>query len=233
MERIRSLIFYIFLAIWTVMVFAIGGVLFVLRMKGAMIKVGQYWGKVGAKMLSLICSVKVNISGVENIPQGSCIVASKHQSVWETIFLLGYIDNAKFVIKKQLSWIPFYGQYTQMMGMISVDRSRAMSALKDMIRKCASALKSGGRVVIFPEGTRANVGEKIELKSGIFAIYKGAPDSIIVPVYLDAGEIWPSKSLLIKSGEINIVFKKGLQGKFSKDEFLHKIHKSINSPSID
>ena len=51
------------------------------------------------KLLKYICCVAVKVEGQKNMPKDQCIIASKHQSAIETIFLMQYVKKPAFIIK--------------------------------------------------------------------------------------------------------------------------------------
>jgi len=107
-------------------------------------------------LLRVICGTHVSWRGTENIPRGSCIVACKHQSAWETFALYAVLGDPIYILKRELMWIPIFGWYTWKAGLIPVDRNAGMAALSRMTARAQRAI--GGprprQLVIFPEGTR-------------------------------------------------------------------------------
>ena len=61
-------------------------------------------------------------AALEKIPQGPLIVASKHQSMWETFALLQFFEQPLYILKRELKWIPFFGWYLLKADMIDVER---------------------------------------------------------------------------------------------------------------
>ena len=104
--------------------------------------------------MRVICNIKVEYRGLEKIPKGPLIVASKHQSMWETFALLQFFDQPLFILKRELEWIPFFGWYLIKADMIGIDRSAGGRALLDMTRRAGEAVRRGRQLIIFPEGTR-------------------------------------------------------------------------------
>ncbi len=84
--------------------------------------------------LKMICGTRVEVRGREKIPDGACLVASKHQSAWDTFGLIPVFRDPAMVMKAELGWIPFYGWFSHKFEHIFVKRDRGPSALKAMIR---------------------------------------------------------------------------------------------------
>jgi 1-acyl-sn-glycerol-3-phosphate acyltransferase len=144
-------------------------------------------------LLRMICGTRVEWRGLENIPRGACIVACKHQSLWETFALYAILDDPTYVLKRELMWIPFFGWYMWKAGLIAVDRSAGMRALKRMRARAQQELERGRQVVIFPEGTRRAPGAEPSYKPGVVHLYAMAGVAC-VPLALNSGLFWPRRS---------------------------------------
>ena len=102
------------------------------------------------------------VIGEENIPNTPFIIASKHQSIWDTIFFTAYFSDAAMVLKKILIYLPAYGWHAVKAKMIWVDRKAKGKALKQLLKMAKECSSNNRPIVIFPEGTRVKVGEKGE-----------------------------------------------------------------------
>ncbi len=229
MTTIRSTIFIIFLVIWTLILGVLGSVVLPLRQQKLVAKAGYIWSYVITLALRAICGVKVKVINAHNIPKDGCIIASKHQSVWETIYFVHYLNNPAFILKKELLKIPLYGWYLRFIEMIAIDRKGGASIIKQMSEAARKAFEKGRPIVIFPEGTRVKHGQSVEYKSGIAALHKELPDIPIVPAALNSGKIWPAKSWLIRSGTIKVKFLEPITKPLSKDQLLKKLKEEIDS----
>lgn len=107
---LRSLVFnvafYANLALWLILFIP----LFVLPRK-AYIRVAQAWARSSLWLLEAIAGTRMEVRGLERIPPGGLIFASKHQSLWETFALFTLLDDPAFVLKRELMWIPLFGWY--------------------------------------------------------------------------------------------------------------------------
>lgn len=156
-----------------------------------------WWAKV-------VCGIRYEVIGRENIPDTPCVILSKHQSAWETLFLQVLFQPTSTVLKKSLLRIPFFGWGLALMEPIAIDRSQRSNALKEVIRQGVERLKEGKHVIIFPEGTRTRPGEQVEYSAGgaMLAVKAGVP---ALPVALNSGLYWPRGSLIKKPGVIRVV----------------------------
>jgi 1-acyl-sn-glycerol-3-phosphate acyltransferase len=119
-------------------------------------------------MYRKICGVSYEVRGRENVPAGGCVIAMKHQSVWDTCAMFAIFDRPVYVLKSELMFIPFFGWALARLGCIPVKRGTGKSALDTMVRGTRAALAKGQQVVIFPEGTRTRVGQPANYKTGTF-----------------------------------------------------------------
>ena len=151
--------------------------------------------------MRVVCGIKVEYRGLEKIPPGALLVASKHQSLWETFALLPLFSDPAFILKRELQWIPFFGWYAWKAGMIPVDRGRRAQALADMTERARASSARGRQIVIFPEGTRRAPGAEPSYKFGIVHLY-GETGIACLPIALNSGLFWPRRSFLRYPGTI-------------------------------
>ena len=95
----------------------------------AIIEVARFWARSNLWLLRVVCGTRVEFRGLEKIPSGPLLVASKHQSLWETFALITLFRDPAYIMKRELMWIPFFGWYAWKAGMIPVDRGRGSKAL--------------------------------------------------------------------------------------------------------
>jgi 1-acyl-sn-glycerol-3-phosphate acyltransferase len=152
-------------------------------------------------LLRVVCAINVEWRGLENLPKGPCLVACKHQSMWETFALYAVLDDPTFVIKRELIWLPLFGWLAWRAGMIAIDRSAGLRALSRMRARTQEELGRGRQVVIFPEGTRRPPGAEPSYKPGVVHLYRNAGVPCI-PLALNSGLFWPRRSFRRLPGTI-------------------------------
>lgn len=230
---LKSCIFTTLLCLWTLCVGVMGSITLITFSSKIIAYVGYVWAFGVDFLLRIICGVTVKIKGLHNIPKHTgFIVASKHQSAWETIFFLKLFKNPVAILKKELTYIPIYGWYLPLMGMISIDRNAGRTAIKQLTSGVEKAVNMKRAVFIFPEGTRTKPGQSVAYKSGIAAIHNALPTTPIVPAALNSGLIWPAKSFLIQPGVITIEFLKPISNPMDKNTLLAKLEHDIESASL-
>jgi 1-acyl-sn-glycerol-3-phosphate acyltransferase len=218
---VYNILFYVLLVFW--MVVAVPTFLMPPR---AFMAVAKAWARSSVWLLRAVCNTKVDYRGVEKIPPGPLIVASKHQSMWETFALLQFFDSPLFIYKRELGWIPLFGWYLVKSRMIGVDRSGGVRSLMDMARRAPREVRSGRQLIIFPEGTRTAVGAAPDYKTGVGQIYvnSGVP---CVPAALNSGLFWPRRTFMRYPGTLVVEFLDPLPPGLGRKEFIARISTSI------
>jgi 1-acyl-sn-glycerol-3-phosphate acyltransferase len=181
-------------------------------------------------LLRAIVGTKIEVRGRENIPQGPCLVASKHQSAWETFALIPLFRDAALLMKRELFFIPFHGWFSRKFQMIPVDRDKGPSALRRMLREAKKRIDDGREIIIFPEGTRRPPGAPPDYKTGIVLLYDalGVP---CLPVALNSGLFWPRRSAIRRPGTIVVEILKPIPPGLPRDEFLRRLETAIEGAS--
>jgi 1-acyl-sn-glycerol-3-phosphate acyltransferase len=194
--------------------------------RAAMLKVGAWWGKTNMLLMRAICGIKVEFRGVEKIPKGPLIVASKHQSMWETISLLRFFEAPFFVIKRELKFIPIFGLFMIKTDMVAIDRSKGGRALLAVLRRAEEEVRRGRQFVIFPEGTRTAPGAPPQYKAGVGMVYVdcGVP---VLPVALNSGLFWPRRTFMRYPGTLVVEFLDPIPPGLTRDEFLTRVENVI------
>jgi len=121
-------------------------------MKQLIYRIGQGW----ALSVIKITGCKVTVAGKEHIPKdtGVCFV-SNHDGYFDIVLMLAYCGRPMgFVAKKELAFVPFLNCWIYMVGGLFIDRKSIKKALRT-INKGVKRLKSGGGMLIFPEGHRS------------------------------------------------------------------------------
>jgi len=152
----------------------------------------------------VVCGIEYEVKGRENLPDGPAILLSKHQSAWETIFLLANMPRPLvFVFKKEILYIPFFGWGIALLRMIPIDRKQGKNAFKAVVMHGKRRLNDGQWIIMFPEGTRTQVGSQGKYKSGGTRLAVET-ETQVVPIALNSGECWPKNSFIKKPGKVTV-----------------------------
>jgi 1-acyl-sn-glycerol-3-phosphate acyltransferase len=194
----------------------------------AIVRVAMFWGRTNIWLLRVVCGIKLEILGLERIPPGPLLVASKHQSLWETFALLWLFSDPAFILKRELQWIPFFGWYAWKAAMIPVDRGRGAPALAAMTDIARAELARGRQIVIFPEGTRRAPGAEPNYKYGIVHLY-GETGMPCLPIALNSGLFWPRRSFMRYPGTIRVEILDPIPSGLDKPVFAERLKQDIET----
>jgi 1-acyl-sn-glycerol-3-phosphate acyltransferase len=185
--------------------------------------VPKFWSKSCLWLYDMIAATKSDISGMENLPEGSFILAPKHQTFWDTIAFFPYLDDPIYILKRELQWIPFFGWYVMKMRMIPVNRGKRSVALKAVVAATKKELARNPRqLIIYPEGTRRAPGDNPAYKYGIVEIYAQL-ELPVVPVAHVAGLYWPRRKFLRYPGTIKARFLPPIPAGLDREEFMRRL----------
>ena len=194
-----------------------------------------YFAKLGTGhtlwLLKVICGLKYKVDGLENVPEGKCIFASKHQSAWDTVIFQYLFPKAIYVLKKELLRIPFYGNFIKKFGMIGIDRKEGRKSLATLIAQARIIAEQDRKIIIFPEGSRTQPFEKATYHKGIYLLYKDLKTCPVVPVALNSGVFWGRRSFLRWPGVITIRFLKPVAQGLEADQFMSHLEDRIENES--
>ena len=188
----------------------------------------KLWMKITMATLKTVAGLDFEIRGLANLPPGAAIIVSKHLSAWETGIFLLIVNDATYVLKKELLAIPFYGLLLRKSKMIAIDRDGGASSLKKLVGESVSALDEGRKVVIFPEGTRAAVGDKLPYHPGVAAVYKKA-DAPVIPVALNSGLFWARRSFQKRPGCIVLEYLDPMPTGLDRKTFMAELEDRIET----
>jgi 1-acyl-sn-glycerol-3-phosphate acyltransferase len=166
------------------------------------------------------------IVGRENLPAGPAILASKHQSSWETLSFTLLFDDIAIVLKRELLFIPVVGWAMARAGNIAVTRGDGASALRGLVKQAKAAIADGRSIVIFPEGTRVAPGDIKPYQVGTAALYRqlGVP---VVPIALNSGLFWGRRKWIKRPGVLTLEILPPIQPGLSRDAFMNALQDKI------
>jgi len=166
--------------------------------------IARSWALLNLWLLKVLCNLDYVVEGREHLPSDNHVAMWKHSSTWETIAQAVIFPAQAWVLKRELLWIPLVGWALHLMHPIAINRSAGGSAVRQVVAQGKARLKQGVWVVVFPEGTRAQVGTagKYGVSGAMLAIESGRK---IIPVAHTAGYFWPRRGWLKKAGTIRVI----------------------------
>jgi 1-acyl-sn-glycerol-3-phosphate acyltransferase len=183
------------------------------------------WARFHRLCARYLLGVRTRIEGTP--PRGACLVACKHQSMFETLEMILMLDEPATVLKRELADIPLFGWVTRRYGVIPIDRKGGATALRRMMRAAELAIAEGRPIVIFPEGTRVAPGETPPLQPGFAGLYR-ALKLPVVPVALDSGRLWPRGRFVKRPGIVTMRFQDEIEPGLPRAEIEARVHAAIN-----
>ena len=227
MQLLRSLIFNIFLYLGIVIVFLVAIPTLFLPPKFTL-SFGKFLGHYVVFVVRVLLNSKVEFRGIENIPKNEkYFVASAHQSMFETFALQSVLDYPVFILKKELLKIPLFGLYLKKIKSIEIVRDTTTKDNLNFFDKVANTIKNEKRpLLIFPQGTRVKIDEKVPFKKGVGRIYEALNISCI-PIALNSGKVWPKQGIIKYPGKIIVSFLEPIKPGLNRDEFIKKLEMKI------
>ncbi len=199
---LRSSLFYggyiVFTIFWGTLSLLVGGLLpYRTRFNFIVVR----WTGVVLWWLRMTCGIKPSVEG--NVPKEPCVVLVKHASTWETLFVQQLFHPQATLIKRELLNIPFFGWAFRLLRPIAIDRNDPRGSLRNLIKQGSRRLTEGVWVVLFPEGTRAPVGEQRAFQAGGAALARAAKCPVLVVAH-NAGLFWPAHAFNKHPGTIRL-----------------------------
>lgn len=226
---IRSLVFAALFYLSTA-IFVVGGSFLLLG--------PRRWAMMGLKahaivslwLLRWITGTRMEVRGRDKLPKAPYLVASKHQSAWDTFALIPIFTDPAMVMKWELTLIPFYGWFSRKFEHVFVRRERGPAALRRLVRDAKARADAGREIVIFPEGTRRAPGAEPDYKPGAVALYEGL-GLPCVPIALNSGLYWPRRQMMRYPGTIIVEILDPLPPGLPRREFRDELERRIEAAS--
>jgi 1-acyl-sn-glycerol-3-phosphate acyltransferase len=228
MSLLRSTLFNVFFFAATFVLTLFGTVVRIVTPNRAL-DVARLWARVVLGGLRVICGIRLQVFGQERLRGGGpMLIASAHQSAFDTIVWLVLVPRACYVLKLELLGIPLFGPLVQSTGMIAVDRSGGASAMRGLMREAERAVREVRQIVIFPEGTRAEPGVLLPLQPGVAALATrtGLP---VVPVVTDSGFCWGRRAFRKRPGTIHIRLLEPIPAGLRREDLMRRLESALRS----
>lgn len=176
----------------------------------------------------ILIGLRTEVRG--ELPTGACLIASKHQAFLDSISLLSVLTAPRFIMKKELVWIPIVGWHALRMGCIPVDRGKRGKAISKLMADVKAGQAAPGQLIIYPQGTRVPPGMTAPYKMGTALLYSQLGQDCI-PVATNVGVFWPRKGLAYKPGLAVIEFLPAIKPGLSNTAFITELETRIETAS--
>jgi 1-acyl-sn-glycerol-3-phosphate acyltransferase len=192
-------------------------------------QIPRAWARINLWLQQTLTGARFEFRGLHNIPRDrNFIVASKHQSSWETYTGLLFFEDPSFILKRELMFIPLFGWYAAKMRVVPVNRGQRAKALASMAANSAEQYEGRRQIIIYPEGTRTQAGAEPNYKYGITHLYAEL-GATILPVAVNSGLFWPRQSFLRYPGKFVMEFLEPVEPGLSKAEFAAELQRRIET----
>jgi len=195
------------------------------------IEVARLWARTVLWGLRVICGIRLQVTGLRHVGTGAALIASRHQSAFDTFVWLTLVPRCCYVLKRELLHIPLFGPLMPSAGMIAVDRAAGAAAMRGLMREGERAMREARQIVIFPEGTRAEPGAMLPLQPGIAAL-AARTHLPVIPVVTDSGRCWGRRAFQKRPGVIHIRILPPLSAALRRDQLMRCLHTALGENPV-
>ena len=225
---LRSAVFNVLFFAYTVVLLVLVLPFLVIPTTVIALFVARTWARGVFFMLRWVVGLRWELRGPRELLRPGILIASKHQSAWDTIVFFMLFDRPTYVMKQELMRLPIYGWLSYRQGHIAVDRKAGAAAIRGLLRAAKVAFANRRAIVIFPQGTRVPPGVNLPYQPGIVGLYSalGVP---VVPVALNSGLFWGRRSFVKRPGTIVIEVLPEIPPGRERTEFLRELEQRIET----
>lgn len=188
----------------------------------------RHWARVIIWLLRVICGIRLRVTGLEHVVPGAVIIASKHQSAFDTFVWPALLEETSYVLKRELLDLPFWGRVARHSGAVAVDRDGGGAALRGMVRDAKRVLDEDRPLVIFPEGTRSAPGDRLPYQPGVAALVMGT-GAPCYPVATNSGRHWGRRAFHKTPGVISISILPALPPGLARKPLMEALESQIEA----
>lgn len=182
--------------------------------------------------MRVFAGIRIQYRGDDRLPDGAFIIASKHQSWGDGFATYDRFEDLAFVTGDHLEKFPLLGTVLKKLGAIVVNSCGGREARDSLKQRGADAHRQGRRILIFPEGHLARVGEKYRYRSGVWHMYRDF-DMPVVPVATNLGLFWPEEKYEKHPGTATLEFLDPIPTGLDKSEFLERLEAVIEGRTAE
>jgi 1-acyl-sn-glycerol-3-phosphate acyltransferase len=182
--------------------------------------------------MRLFAGIKLEVRGKERLPEGAFIIAAKHQSWGDGFCVYSQVDDLAFVTGDHLERFPLLANVLKKLGAIVVNNCGGPEARRALVESAAQAKAEGRKILIYPEGNLARIGERFRYRSGVFHMYRDF-DMPVVPQATNLGLFWPQEDWRKYPGTAIIEFLDPIPTGLGKDEFLAGLEAVVEAKTAE
>ena len=182
--------------------------------------------------MRLLAGIKLQVRGRERLPDAAFIIASKHQSWGDGFAVYDQFEDLAFVTGDHLEKFPLLGTVLRKLGAIVVNNCGGREARDALKHRSADAHAAGRKILIYPEGNLAKVGEKFRYRSGVWHMYRDF-DMPVVPLASNLGLFWSQEDFRKTPGLATIEFLHPIPTGLGKEEFLSRLEAAVEDRTAE
>lgn len=171
--------------------------------------------------------VVIEAQGLENLPkEDGFIIYPNHQGLFDgLVFIESCPRPLSYVTKKEARNVLLLKQVGDALGAIAIDREDIKQSLQ-VINQVAQEVKNGRNFLIFAEGTRSKMGNKLlEFKGGSFKSATKAKCPIVPCALIDSFKPFDENS--VKKVTVKLTYLPPLYYEEYKDMKTHEIAEEV------
>jgi 1-acyl-sn-glycerol-3-phosphate acyltransferase len=178
--------------------------------------------------LRVLCGLRCEVRGTP--PTHEALIAAKHQSFLDIMMIFEAVPRGKFIMKRELMYAPFLGQYARRLGCVPVNRGKRGAAIAKMKEDVAAGAADPGQLIIYSQGTRVAPGVVMPYKVGTGLLYEqlGQP---CVPAATNVGVFWPKRGILRHPGLAVVEFLPPIEPGLPVADFMARLEADVESAS--
>lgn len=145
---------------------------------------------------------RVVLENPEHIdPDRQQVLVANHVSWFDVPALAGHMPGTyRFVAKKELAKVPFFGYAWTTCGHIAIDRQDIASAIESLAQARRRLEEDRPTIIVFPEGTRSATGELRPFKKGAFVLALEAGAEVVPAAIVGSRDVMPRGSWRVRTG---------------------------------
>lgn len=178
--------------------------------------------------LRILTGLRSEVRGTP--PTGEAVIAAKHQSFLDIILIFNAVPAGKFIMKRELMFAPFLGQYALRIGCVPVDRGKRGAAIAKMKADVIAGAAEPGQLIIYPQGTRVAPGDRKPYKVGTGLLYEQLAQPCH-PVATNVGLFWPKRGILRKPGLAVVEFLPAIAPGLPVPAFMSRLEEAVETQS--
>ena len=211
---------------------SIGALAAILPGRGAVQRVARFYCQRMLWAMHRIAGIKVDLAGRERLPAGAFIIAAKHQSWGDGFVMFAHVENVAFVAGDHMERIPLLRGILRKLGAIVVNNCGGPESRRALSDQAAAAHREGRRILIYPEGHLAKVGDRFRYRTGVFHLYRDF-ELPVVPVATNLGLFWPQEDFKKNPGQATVEFLETIPTGLARGEFMARLEQVVEARTAE